>query len=507
MQDLISLYGYRYDSPFNNAPFLDISTGTGEIDMASTPIDLLGIDDLGNVKMMKAGRKNPYKFKGNKVREIPMQQGGTLPPVKVTAKNPRLKAYQDSLALYKHAKEIQTQDGSINSPLVTPEEAYQALSGDWWYGSPEAAKRHLELGLRRDNMPIGYRRTPSGYYRPEFQMPVQPIIEGSAPQPAPRYIPQERNLQGTDVEGVDMTRIGAIPVPTRTTNVTPARTNYSVTVRDENAPSKQRVIYFNTRDEWRNFLDSGTVSPISTQERADSGSAATYKTMKKGGLTAAKAKEMLRDGKANGKKLTKKQKGYFGWIAGGKKQMGGNPYSQEELFNFIFDDEDQEIGNTKGAKPTAPTVEEVDVQVAMNDLDAQRRMLASEQNDALAMEQIMGTNQSQRMTGINPYSDDIMSSGQFGAQNVGNFGRQIYGQLATDLGYAPVANSIYRSQQQQEALIASGAPAVKNSWHLTGNAIDLKPADWHRLTDEQQQFYRNNYDVVTHNNHYHIEPK
>ena len=42
-----------------------------------------------------------------------------------------------------------------------------------------------------------------------------------------------------------------------------------------------------------------------------------------GGPGKNKAKEMLRDGIANGKKLTAKQKRYFGWIAGGKKQTGG----------------------------------------------------------------------------------------------------------------------------------------------------------------------------------------
>jgi len=470
-QDLISLYGYRYDSPFNNAPFLDISTGTGQIDMASTPIDLLGIDNLGNAKVMKAGRKNPYKFKGNQVREIPLQKGGNLPPVKVTAKNPRLKAYQDSLALYNHAKELQAADGSINSPLVTPEEAYQALSGDWWYGSPEAAKRHLELGLRRDNMPIGYRRTPSGYYRPEFQKPVQPVIE-SQPAP-PRYVPQERDLPNTDVSGTDMTVMNPIQPTGRATNVTPSPTRYSVTVRDENSPSKQRVIYFNTRDEWRNFLDSGAVNPISTQERADSGSAATYRAMRKGGRNPY--------------------------------QIGGQ--TPEQLFKFLFDDDDEETPTkTKGAIPKAPSVEEVDVQVAMNDLDAQRRMLSMQENDMLAME-ATSFSAPQRMTQTNPYTGEVVSSGQFGAQNIGNYGRQIYSQLASDLGYAPTANSIYRSKEQNDALIAAGAPAAKNSWHLTGNAIDLKPADWHRLTDEQQSFYRSNYDVVYHNNHYHIEPK
>lgn len=43
-----------------------------------------------------------------------------------------------------------------------------------------------------------------------------------------------------------------------------------------------------------------------------------------GHVSAAKAKEILRDGTANGKKLTDKQKRYFGWIAGGGKAEGGD---------------------------------------------------------------------------------------------------------------------------------------------------------------------------------------
>ena len=45
---------------------------------------------------------------------------------------------------------------------------------------------------------------------------------------------------------------------------------------------------------------------------------------KKGGyLTSSKAKKMLKDGTAHGKKLTAKQKRYFGWVAGGRKEEGG----------------------------------------------------------------------------------------------------------------------------------------------------------------------------------------
>src|SRR6187549_613644 len=77
MTDLQSILGYQRGSPYAGNPYLDINTPGGLIDMSNTPIDLIGIDNKGNKKKMKAGRKNPYKFEGDIVREFPMQQGGT----------------------------------------------------------------------------------------------------------------------------------------------------------------------------------------------------------------------------------------------------------------------------------------------------------------------------------------------------------------------------------------------------------------------------------------------
>jgi len=80
MNDLISILGYSKNSPFKGNPYLDIHTPDGLIDMSNTDMDLIGIDNKGNKKKMKAGRKNPYKFEGNVVREIPAgnpyQEGG-----------------------------------------------------------------------------------------------------------------------------------------------------------------------------------------------------------------------------------------------------------------------------------------------------------------------------------------------------------------------------------------------------------------------------------------------
>lgn len=56
----------------------------------------------------------------------------------------------------------------------------------------------------------------------------------------------------------------------------------------------------------------------------------TMMNMAKGGnISAAKAKEMLRDGTAQGHKLTGKQKRYFGWIAGGRKGENGMEMYQD----------------------------------------------------------------------------------------------------------------------------------------------------------------------------------
>ena len=81
--DLISMLGYSNNSPFRGNPYLDIHTPEGLIDMSNTDMDLIGIDNKGNKKKMKAGRKNPYKFEGDIVREIPAgnpyQKGGMTP--------------------------------------------------------------------------------------------------------------------------------------------------------------------------------------------------------------------------------------------------------------------------------------------------------------------------------------------------------------------------------------------------------------------------------------------
>jgi hypothetical protein len=53
-----------------------------------------------------------------------------------------------------------------------------------------------------------------------------------------------------------------------------------------------------------------------------------------GGLTSAKAKEILHDGTVHGRPITDRQRRYFGYIAGGGKQTGGQVHIPEPNYNF-----------------------------------------------------------------------------------------------------------------------------------------------------------------------------
>ena len=58
-------------------------------------------------------------------------------------------------------------------------------------------------------------------------------------------------------------------------------------------------------------------SPAVSQELI--GKRVRGRTKRTRGPSRAKAKKMLRHGSVNGRRLTAKQKRYFGWIAGGRK--------------------------------------------------------------------------------------------------------------------------------------------------------------------------------------------
>ncbi len=73
-----SIMGYRDDSPYRSAPYLDIFTPEGSIDMSSTGTPLYAEDETGYGKYL-APYSGMHQFPGTKVREHRMQQGGMTP--------------------------------------------------------------------------------------------------------------------------------------------------------------------------------------------------------------------------------------------------------------------------------------------------------------------------------------------------------------------------------------------------------------------------------------------
>lgn len=149
MMDLQSILGYSKGSPYANNPYLDIHTPEGLIDMSNTPFDLLGVDNLGNKKRMKAGRKNPYKFEGSIVRETPMQKGGK-PKIVVTNPNKANIPINDTLAFPEGSMYEYYRNKAANRLDITPDYIKDDQKAkDFvrnWISSPEAKNRLKNLG-------------------------------------------------------------------------------------------------------------------------------------------------------------------------------------------------------------------------------------------------------------------------------------------------------------------------------------------------------------------------
>jgi hypothetical protein len=73
--DRKSVLGYSKNSPYKGQPYININTPQGLIDMSNTDIPLMGIDETGMTKVMMP-YSGMHKFRGNKVKEIPMMAEG-----------------------------------------------------------------------------------------------------------------------------------------------------------------------------------------------------------------------------------------------------------------------------------------------------------------------------------------------------------------------------------------------------------------------------------------------
>jgi hypothetical protein len=66
----LSVKGYKKNSPDKDRPYNVIPSG--EITMKNVEFPVLGIDNLGNSKVMKPGKD--YSFPGNVVLEVPLRK-------------------------------------------------------------------------------------------------------------------------------------------------------------------------------------------------------------------------------------------------------------------------------------------------------------------------------------------------------------------------------------------------------------------------------------------------
>ena len=101
---VFSTEGYKSDSPDKNNPANLIASGS--ITMENVEFPVMGMDNLGNSKMMMPG--NNYEFPGDMVLEIPMaQEGGILSKLKNKI-NEGIDKYRDAIDKFKNEYEGKT---------------------------------------------------------------------------------------------------------------------------------------------------------------------------------------------------------------------------------------------------------------------------------------------------------------------------------------------------------------------------------------------------------------
>jgi hypothetical protein len=146
--------------------------GSNDITMKGVDYPVLGVSDTGDTQMMYPDQD--YKFDGEKVTEYPMAQSGIIVN---DLKNPRLKAYQDSLAAYNKSNDLYKQllkmgrEGNkgtreqVRDKMSLKEINYRSNVGMPY--SYEGIKPDYVLGTRTPTENRGY--------LPHYKKPTQPV--------------------------------------------------------------------------------------------------------------------------------------------------------------------------------------------------------------------------------------------------------------------------------------------------------------------------------------------
>lgn len=342
----ISETGYKANSKDRNKKKLRIPSN--QITMQNVPHPVLGIDNLGNTQYMTPG--NDYQFQGEYVDEIPMAKSGEwiagavnpahkgyCTPMTKSTCTPRRKAFA------RRAKAHFKEDGGIiEAQQGTTVETMQPKEIDYFNGFIDYVKQKGLQGSKKLNTGGLNEQLYSEYQKsnPSITTPLRDLTRMAQNEQHRQKqfdvgFAQRKNLP--NAQGIATAPISPIddyfgsetskrPIPraelqTYNNNKLTSVSDLGYVPNSLNAPTTTKA---------KAAIPKGAVKKdIQGVDYYEDPTTGYLTQLKNGGLvkmpygggplTSEGAKEMLRDNSAHGRKLTAKQKRYFGYIAGGGK--------------------------------------------------------------------------------------------------------------------------------------------------------------------------------------------
>ena len=144
----ISKLGYKSNSPYRDAIFLDIYSPNGHITMKDVPHPLLGIDEYGEQQYMLPGGE--YSFKGKNIREIPIAQYGGTSYEEATSYTPQEK--QPSIADYVEKIE---QERKQKEYMKSMQDMYEMSDADDYLPDEVTNEDVVELPIKEE-LPLAF---------------------------------------------------------------------------------------------------------------------------------------------------------------------------------------------------------------------------------------------------------------------------------------------------------------------------------------------------------------
>lgn len=288
----VSKKGYSDKSPYKNRKSLLINSPQGLIDMNNTGRFLMGIDETGFSKLLLP-YSGLHQFPGKKITELPLAQQGGRTPIYVNNPNdPRLRAYNDSLNLYKASEENRQwllSNPNIKKPIYNS--AYPALSIN---GKIQPTGSYEGDVVNTVGVNV------NKYAFNKYKKPVQPVIYQKEQKDYPIVTRPGAQVRGTITPG-QMTR---------------DTTQDGVPIY---GPANSTIGYWNNGEfsPYTGVNQRGTVNNPDTELMQNSEALKKYLrgkglNFKKGGLTPNKARQILHDGTVHGEPMTEKQRRFFG---------------------------------------------------------------------------------------------------------------------------------------------------------------------------------------------------